>query len=131
MTDAFKFELVSPERLILSADVRSVVVPATEGEMTVLAHHAPVMTTLRSGVLTVDGDRGAKRIFVRGGFAEIGAQGLTVLAEEAIAVEDLDRAKIEAELKDAEDDLRDAKTDEARMMASSKVQRLKDMAAVH
>lgn len=129
MTDAFKFELVSPERLILSADVRSVVVPATEGEMTVLAHHAPVMTTLRAGVLAVDGDGGAKRIFVRGGFAEIGAQGLTVLAEEAIAVEDLDRAKIEAELKDAEDDLRDAKTDEARMLASSKVQRLKDMAA--
>ena len=129
MADAFKFELVSPERLVLSADVRSVVVPGTEGDMTVLAYHAPLMTTLRSGVLAVEGDGGNKRIFVRGGFAEIGALGLTILAEEAVAVDDIDRAKLEMDLKNAEDDMRDAKDEMGRNMAMSKLSRLKDMAA--
>lgn len=129
MADAFKFELVAPERLVLSADVRSVVIPGSEGEMTVLAHHAPVMTTLRAGVLAVDGDGGARRIFVRGGFAEIGTQGLTVLAEEAIAVEEIDRARVEAEIKDARDDLAEAKSEDERRAAAARIERLMAMAA--
>lgn len=132
MTDSFKFELVSPERLLFADDVQSVVVPGSEGEMTVLARHAPLMTSLRAGVLQVVGGNGStRRIFVRGGFAEIGAAGLTVLAEEAMAVEDIDRAKIEDELKGAEMDLSAAKSDEARMMAQAKLSRLKDIASAH
>lgn len=132
MTDSFKFELVSPERLLFADDVQSVVVPGSEGEMTVLARHAPLMTSLRAGVLQVVGGNGStRRIFVRGGFADIGAAGLTVLAEEAMAVEDIDRAKIEDELKGAEMDLSAAKSDEARMMAQAKLSRLKDIASAH
>lgn len=100
--------------------------------MTVLARHAPLMTSLRAGVLQVVGGNGSmRRIFVRGGFADIGAAGLTVLAEEAMAVEDIDRAKIEDELKGAEMDLSAAKNDEARMMAQAKLSRLKDIASAH
>lgn len=129
MMDAFKFELVSPERLVLAVDARSVVVPGSEGEMTVLAHHAPLMSTLRPGILVVEGDSGTRRIFVGGGFAEIGAQGLTILAEDALAVEDIDRAKLEQDIRNGEEDVRDAKSDEARRMATHKLAKLKEMAA--
>ncbi|MBX9618259.1 MAG: F0F1 ATP synthase subunit epsilon [Hyphomicrobiales bacterium] len=130
MADAFKFELVSPERLVLAVDARSVVVPGSEGEMTVLARHAPLMSTLRPGVLVVEGDGGTRRIFVGGGFAEVGAQGLTILAEDAVAVEDIDRAKLEQDIRNGEEDVRDAKSEDARRMAMMKVERLKGMAAV-
>ena len=130
MADAFKFELVSPERLVLAVDARSVVVPGSEGEMTVLARHAPLMSTLRPGVLVVESDGGTRRIFVGGGFAEIGVQGLTILAEDALAVEDIDRSKLEQDIRNSEEDVRDAKSEEARRMAAHKLARLKDMAAV-
>lgn len=130
MADAFKFELVSPERLVLAVDARSVVVPGSEGEMTVLARHAPLMSTLRPGVLVVEGDGGSRRIFVGGGFAEIGAQGLTILAEDAQAVEDIDRSKLERDMRNSEEDVRDAKSDEARQMAAMRLERLKAMAAL-
>ena len=130
MADAFKFELVSPERLVLAVDARSVVVPGSEGEMTVLARHAPLMSTLRPGVLVVESNGGTRRIFLGGGFAEVGAQGLTILAEDAVAVEDIDRAKLEQDIRNGEEDVRDAKSEDARRMAMMKVERLKGMAAV-
>ena len=86
------FELVSPEKLVFSGDVEQVDVPGAEGDFGVLAGHAPMVTTLRPGILTVHAASGAQKIVVLGGFAEVSAQGLTVLADVAEAVEDIDRA---------------------------------------
>ena len=85
MPDPFKFELVSPERLLVSGKVEQVSVPGSEGDMTVLAYHAPLLTTLRPGVIEIGFPGGEQqRYFIRGGFAEVGPSGLTVLAETAI-----------------------------------------------
>jgi len=88
------FELVSPEKLLFSGEVEQVDVPGAEGDFGVLAGHAPMVTTLRPGILTVHGTGGAQRIVVLGGFAEVSAQGLTVLADVAEAVEGIDRGMI-------------------------------------
>jgi len=123
---ALHFELVSPARLLYSGDVASVILPGTEGEMTILPQHAPLLATLKPGVVTVTRDGGSsERIFVRGGFAEVNPQGLTVLAETAIPVADLDVAALAAQIKDAEEDAADAKDDEARRKAQENVEHLK------
>ena len=122
----FSLELVSPERVLFSGEVTSVVVPAAEGDLTVLANHAPFMSALRAGVVTVDG---ARRLFVRGGFVDVASTGLTLLAEQAVAVDDIDRDKLASDLKNAEEDLRDAKSDEARDSASERVDGFKAMMA--
>src|ERR1700687_2907511 len=88
------FELVSPEKLVFSGEVEQVDVPGAEGDFGVLAGHAPMVTTLRPGILTVHGAGGAQRIVVLGGFAEVSAEGLTVLADVAEAVQDIDRRLI-------------------------------------
>lgn len=121
----FNFELVSPERVLFSGDVNSVVVPAAEGEITVLANHAPFMSAVRSGVVIVDG---GKRLFVRGGFVDVNAAGLTLLAEQAVAVEDIDREKLASDLKAAEDELKGA-TGEALAAAEEKFAALSAMMA--
>jgi F-type H+-transporting ATPase subunit epsilon len=91
---ALHFELVSPEKLVFSGEVEQVDVPGAEGDFGVLAGHAPFVTTLRPGILTVHGGGAAQRIVVLGGFAEVSAQGLTVLADVAEAVEGIDRGMI-------------------------------------
>src|ERR671910_1240977 len=84
MAEAFQFELVSPERLLVSEQVESVIIPGAEGEMTVMANHAPVMTTVKPGVVTVKTAAGAtERYCVFGGFADILPSGCTLLAESA------------------------------------------------
>ena len=88
------FELVSPEKLVFSGEVDQVDVPGIEGDFGVLAGHAPLVTTLRPGILTVYGAGGAQKIVVSGGFAEVSAQGLTVLADVAEAAESIDRGMI-------------------------------------
>ena len=90
----FKFDLVSPERLLFSGDVEQVDVPGAEGDFGVLAGHAPFVSTLRPGILTVHAASGEQKVVVLGGFAEVSAEGLTVLAEVAEKVEDIDRAMI-------------------------------------
>src|SRR6202142_2810483 len=90
----FHFDLVSPEKLLFSGDVEQVDVPGAEGDFGVLANHAPFVATLRPGILTVHGTGGAQQIVVLGGFAEVSAQGLTVLADVAEAVEGIDRGLI-------------------------------------
>ncbi len=102
MATPFHFELVSPEKLVFSGDVDQVDVPGTEGDFGVLAGHAPFVTTLRPGILTVHGPGGAQRIVVLGGFAEVSAEGLTVLAEVAEAVESFDRDVIAQRIKEME-----------------------------
>jgi F-type H+-transporting ATPase subunit epsilon len=91
---ALHFELVSPEKLVFSGEVEQVDVPGAEGDFGVLENHAPFVTTLRPGILTVHGAGAAQRIVVLGGFAEVSAQGLTVLADVAEAVEGIDRNMI-------------------------------------
>lgn len=127
---ALHFELVSPARLLFSGDVASVQIPGTEGEMTIMANHAPVLATLKPGVVVVAKDSGsAEKIFVRGGFAEVNASGLTVLAETAIPLADLDAAAIAAQIKNAADDVADAKSDDARAKANETLDHLKSLAA--
>jgi F-type H+-transporting ATPase subunit epsilon len=106
MADSFKFELVSPERLLLSEDVLSVVVPGAEGEMTVMAHHAPVMTTLKPGIVTVNAASGkVDRYIVFGGFADIVPEGLTLLAESSSHVDDISHADIADRIEQVRKDL--------------------------
>jgi F-type H+-transporting ATPase subunit epsilon len=127
---ALHFELVSPARLLFSGDVASVQIPGTEGEMTILPMHAPVLSTLKPGVVIVTKDGGAQeKMFVRGGFAEVNASGLTVLAETAIPLADLDGAAIAAQIKNAEEDVADAKSDGARAKASETLDHLRSLAA--
>jgi F-type H+-transporting ATPase subunit epsilon len=118
MAEAFKFELVSPERLLVSSQVESVVIPGAEGEMTVMAHHAPVMTTIKPGVVTVKTAEGKEeRYVVFGGFADIVPSGCTLLAESAVAVGDIDRADLARRIQEAREDAADAKDDQSRSKA--------------
>ncbi len=118
MAEAFKFDLVSPERLLVSELVESVIIPGTEGEMTVMANHAPVMATVKPGVVTVKPVSGAEqRYVVFGGFADILPEGCTLLAESAVPVADINKADLAQRIQDAKDDLADAKTDEERTKA--------------
>jgi F-type H+-transporting ATPase subunit epsilon len=98
----FHFELVSPEKLLFSGDVEQVDVPGVEGDFGVLANHAPMVTTLRPGILTVYAGGSAQKIVVLGGFAEVSKNGLTVLADVAEAVEDIDRGMIETRIDELE-----------------------------
>jgi F-type H+-transporting ATPase subunit epsilon len=128
MPEAFKFELVSPESLLVSGNVEQVVVPGAEGEMTVLAHHAPLLTTLRPGLLDIGYPGGQhKRFFVRGGFAEVSPAGLIVLAETAIDLIELDSAQLNQAIKDSEEDVADAADDSARDRAQTKLDHLRQV----
>ncbi|ANY79210.1 ATP synthase F1 subunit epsilon [Microvirga ossetica] len=99
----FTFELVSPERVLFSGEVDAVVLPATEGDMTVLAGHSPVMTTLKTGFLVVTSTPGnGRRVLVRGGFADVNPNGLTVLAERALPEEELTQDILDQEILTAE-----------------------------
>jgi F-type H+-transporting ATPase subunit epsilon len=126
MAGTFKFELVTPERMALSEDVGQVVVPGVEGDFTVLAGHAPVISVLRPGIIDVTlPDASKTRIYVRGGFAEIDGAHLTVLAERAMDVDAMDAATIAAELEKAEADLASATDDAGRLAAASAVERMR------
>src|SRR5262245_28347566 len=130
MPDAFKLELVSPERLLVSGDVEQVLVPGAEGDMTVLAHHAPVLTTLRPGLLDIGLPGGEhQRFFIRGGFAEIGPSGLTVLAETAIDLVELDAGRLAQAVRDAEEDVTDAPEGAVRDRAQTKLDHLRQVQA--
>lgn len=117
-----EFELVSPERLLLSEAVEMVVVPGAEGEFGVLPLHAPTVSGLRPGVIRVY-EKGAvkERIFVAGGFAEVTPARCTVLADQAVPVAEIDRAATEDGLKDAREDLADAKSDAERAEAERRI----------
>jgi|SRR6187200_1748227 F-type H+-transporting ATPase subunit epsilon len=126
MADTFKFELVTPERMLMSQDAARVVVPGMEGRFTVLPGHAPVISALRPGLIELTlADTRTARIFVKGGFVEVDAAQVTVLAERAWDVEDLDQATIAAELQTAEAELAAASSDAGRLAAVSAVEQLK------
>lgn len=107
--NAVQFELVSPEKLLLSEEVEMVVIPGAEGDFGVLPGHTPVISTVRPGVIHIfEGGSVKTRIFVAGGFAEVTAERCTVLAEEAVSLDDIDRDKVEQDLKDAMEDVSEA-----------------------
>lgn len=119
MPDTVKFELVSPECLLFSADVESVVVPGTEGDFGVLPGHARLISTVRPGVISVfQNGKVTDRIFVEGGFAEVTPAGCTVLAEHALPVSEIERDQAQQAIQDAREDMEDAKDDEARNAAA-------------
>ena len=120
--DKVEFELVSPERLLLSQQVDMVVVPGAEGDFGVLPRHAPLISTLRPGVIRVfEGREVKERIFVAGGFAEVTPERCTVLAEEAQRVGDIDLGKLDQEIKNLGEDLADAKTDEEKAAIAKRI----------
>ena len=127
MADVLNFEMVSPEKLLLSEEVTSVTVPGTEGDFTVFAQHAPVLSTMRPGVVDVQKDSGEERIFVRGGFAEVNPGGLTILAEEAIPMAELDKAAIAQQIQNAQEDVDDASDDEKKRIAQETLDHLKQL----
>jgi F-type H+-transporting ATPase subunit epsilon len=126
MAGTFKFELVTPERITLSEDADRVVVPGIEGAFTVLAGHAPVISLLRPGMIDVTlADARTTSIYVGGGFAEVDAEHVTVLAEKAYDVNEMDSETISDELEKAEAELAAAASDAARLAAASAVERLR------
>jgi len=131
MAEKIAFELVSPDRLLVSEDVDMVVVPGGEGDFGVLVGHQPMISTVRPGILEVQ-NAGAEdlRIFVNGGFAEITGDRCAVMTEEAVPVEELDRADLEQRIKDAEEDLKEARTDLERHLIDLKLSTLREMLQV-
>ena len=131
MAETLHFELISPERLLMEAEVSSVVVPGSEGDFMVFPNHAPVITTIRPGVVEVFGmgDKDeSERLFIRGGFAEVGPDHLVILAEEAIPVSELKKADIEQKIANAREDLEDAKSDEQTRVAEEAISQLSELA---
>lgn len=106
MAEQLTFELVSPERLLFSTDVEMVVVPGDEGDFGVLAGHAPLVSTVRSGVIDVyESDSISDRIFVAGGFAEVVAGRCTVLAEEAVNLKEVEKSTVEERIRRNEESI--------------------------
>jgi F-type H+-transporting ATPase subunit epsilon len=120
---------VSPEKLLFSGEVEQVDVPGSEGEFGVLAGHAPLVTTLRPGILVIHGERDALRVVVDAGFAEVGPAGLTVLANLAVPVDEFDVAQLASVIKDTEEDLADEKDGWTRDKLAQKLDRLRALQA--
>jgi F-type H+-transporting ATPase subunit epsilon len=124
----FHFDLVSPEKLLFSGEVEQVDLPGSEGDFGVLAGHAPIIATLRPGILVVYGDK-PSRIVVNGGFAEVGPTGLTVLAELAVPVDEFDASALAGVIKDTEEDAADETDDWKRDKLTHKLDQLKALQA--
>jgi F-type H+-transporting ATPase subunit epsilon len=130
MADLIAFDLVSPERLLLSEEAEMVTVPGSEGEFGVLAGHAPVISTLRPGVIDVQGGSEVSgRFFVLGGFVEVNPLKITVLAEEAIPMEQVNSEVLDQRIRNAEEDILQAKTEADRAKAVEFLDNLKLMRA--
>ncbi len=118
-----EFELVSPEKLLFSKSVDMVVVPGEDGDFGVLPRHAPMISTVRPGVIAIySGKEISERIFVAGGFAEVTTERCTVLAEIAEPVSELDKATVQQQLQDAKEDFSDAKDDAGRDAARKQIE---------
>jgi F-type H+-transporting ATPase subunit epsilon len=129
MAEAFQIDIVSPERLVVSTSAQSVVVPGTEGYLTVMAQHAPLMTTLRAGFITVVGADGRNEVFyVRGGFADVTPSGLTILAEDALPAAEFDHDALQVRIREAQEELARAQTPEERNFAQEMVNGLLNLA---
>jgi F-type H+-transporting ATPase subunit epsilon len=124
---ALHLEFVSPESVLFSGDVDQVDLPGSEGDLGILAGHAPLVTSLRPGIVTIFRDGRREPVVVIGGFAEVGPAGLTVLADRAVARADFDMAVLAGEIKDAEEDVADAKDDADRDRLARQLEQLKSL----
>jgi F-type H+-transporting ATPase subunit epsilon len=128
MADKVAFELVSPDRLLMSVEADAVAMPGMEGDFGVLPGHAPMISALRAGIIDVEGaGEGPDRVYIAGGFAEIAADRLVVLAEEAVVVADMDRADLEQRVQEANEELATAEEGEQRRLAEGKAAVLQEM----
>jgi F-type H+-transporting ATPase subunit epsilon len=125
----FHFDLVSPEKLLFAGEVAQVDLPGSEGDMGVLAGHAPLVTALRPGILVAHREGGDLRVVVNGGFAEVGPAGLTVLADMAVPAEEFDRTVLAGEIKDTEEDVADATDGWQRDKLTHRLEQLKALQA--
>ena len=131
MADKVTFELVSPDRLLMSVEADAVAMPGMEGDFGVLPGHAPVISALRAGIIVVEGAADSPdRIYIAGGFAEISADRLVVLAEEAVVVSDMDRASLEQRIQEANEELAAAEDGEPRRLTEGKIAVLQEMLSI-
>ena len=125
------FSLVSPERELYSGDVDQVVVPGLDGQFGVLSQHSAVMTVIQPGAIRILDGASERRIYVGGGFADVTAQGLTILAEDAVDLSTLDKVGFDKDLQNAREDARDAKDGDAKVQADKRLARLEAIHAAH
>ncbi len=123
------FEFVSPESVLFSGDVDQVDLPGAEGDMGILAGHAPLVTALRPGIITIYRGSGRELVVVIGGFAEVSPAGLTVLADRAMARDGFDMASLAADIKDTEEDVADASDEGQRDRLARRLEQLKTLQA--
>lgn len=123
MADKLHFDLVAPEARVFRGDVDMVVVPGSEGDFGVLAGHAPFMSTIRSGAISIHDGANVRRTFIHGGFAEVTPDGLTILAEEAIELTDVDAAEVERQLTEAREDLGQARDEDETREAQNRIEK--------
>lgn len=123
MADKVQFELVSPERLLVSREVEMVVVPGSEGDFGVLPDHAPMISTVRPGVIEIhEGGAVSEQIFVAGGFAEVTGERCTVLADEATPVKEIDKGAVQKQLDAVHADMAAANDDPTREKLAARVE---------
>jgi len=130
MAEQLHFDLVAPERRLFAGSVDMVTVPGAEGDFSVLAGHAPFMATIRPGAIAVHADGKITRTFIHGGFAEVTAQGLTILAEEAVDLVDVDVEQLAADITAAQDAVSDAKEEADKRLAEDRLEKLQALKAV-
>ena len=129
MAETFHFELVSPERQLVSADLAEAVIPGQEGDFAALAHHARLVAQIRPGILTTKAPGGEQRqFFLRGGFADVGPTETAVVAEYAVPLEDFTSAMLAGEIELAQTALEEARDDMSRYAASDRLERLNSLA---
>ncbi len=126
---ALHFEFVSPETVLFSGDVDQVDLPGAEGDLGILPGHAPLVTALRPGILTIYSGTTRQPVVVIGGFAEVSPAGLTVLADRAMAREDFDTAVLAVEIKETEEDVADSAHEQVRDKLSRRLEQLKTLQA--
>jgi F-type H+-transporting ATPase subunit epsilon len=124
MADKLHFDLVAPEARVFQGEVDMVVVPGSEGDFGVLAGHAPFMSTIRSGAISIHSGDQVTRTFIHGGFAEVTPDGLTILAEEAIDLTKIDPAEVERQLTEAREDLGQARDEADQRDAQNQIDKL-------
>jgi F-type H+-transporting ATPase subunit epsilon len=129
MASTFKFELVSPEKVLLSADAEQAILPGADGQFTVMPGHAPVVSTLQPGIVRVTLPTGIKSIYVKGGFVEVGPDSATVLAERAFITDEIDPRQLDNELNSAQAALNGGLDDAARMHIGKAIAELKAIQA--
>lgn len=117
------FSLVSPERELFAGDVDQVVVPGADGQFGALSRHAPIMSVVNTGIIKIIDGSNTTKMFVGGGIVDVTPKGVTILAEDALDLSNIDRDAIGNDLKNAQEDLRDAKSDEEKQNASKKIAR--------